>query len=61
MWYVCLIRIYKQIVQFKSIFILGTFQKEKIKPKSMDAIATQKYQKFKQAMGLSGDEDGSTD
>lgn len=37
------------------------FQKEKIKAKSNDAITLQKYQKFRQAMGLSGDEDASTD
>ncbi|KAG6453197.1 hypothetical protein O3G_MSEX008009 [Manduca sexta] len=35
--------------------------KEKIKVKGNDAITLQKYQKFRQAMGLSGDEDGSTD
>lgn len=37
------------------------FQKEKVKAKSNDAITLQKYQKFRQAMGLSGDEDASTD
>ncbi|XP_049875407.1 zinc finger and BTB domain-containing protein 24-like isoform X2 [Pectinophora gossypiella] len=35
--------------------------KEKIKAKSNDTITLQKYQKFRQAMGLSGDEDASTD
>ncbi|KAI8438692.1 hypothetical protein MSG28_011108 [Choristoneura fumiferana] len=35
--------------------------KEKMKAKSNDAITLQKYKKFQQAMGLSGDEDASTD
>ncbi|XP_075974388.1 uncharacterized protein LOC142975438 [Anticarsia gemmatalis] len=35
--------------------------KEKSKVKSNDALTLQKYQKFKQAMGVSGDEDASTD
>lgn len=32
-----------------------------MKAKSNDAITLQKYKKFQQAMGLSGDEDASTD
>ncbi|KOB55526.1 Uncharacterized protein OBRU01_25883, partial [Operophtera brumata] len=35
--------------------------KEKVKSKSNDVLTLQKLQKFRQAMGLSGDEDGSTD
>ncbi|XP_052737886.1 zinc finger protein 280A-like [Bicyclus anynana] len=35
--------------------------KEKVKAKSNDVVTIQKYQKFRQAMGLSADEDGSTD
>ncbi|CAG9581491.1 unnamed protein product [Danaus chrysippus] len=35
--------------------------KEKVKAKSSDALTLQKYQKFRQAMGLSADEDASTD
>ncbi|XP_026758813.2 zinc finger protein weckle-like [Galleria mellonella] len=35
--------------------------KEKLKVKNNDAITLQKYQKFRQAMGLSGDEESSTD
>ncbi|OWR47535.1 hypothetical protein KGM_203784 [Danaus plexippus plexippus] len=35
--------------------------KEKVKAKSNDALTLQKYQKFRQAMGLSADEDASTD
>ncbi|CAH2102341.1 unnamed protein product [Euphydryas editha] len=35
--------------------------KEKVKAKSNDAITQQKYQKFRQAMGLSADDNDSTD
>ncbi|KAJ0182417.1 hypothetical protein K1T71_001786 [Dendrolimus kikuchii] len=35
--------------------------KEKVKVKNNDTITLLKYQKFRQAMGLSGDEDASTD
>ncbi|XP_059051264.1 zinc finger protein weckle-like [Achroia grisella] len=35
--------------------------KEKVKAKSNDAITLQKYQKFRLAMGLSGEEEASTD
>ncbi|RVE48151.1 hypothetical protein evm_007211 [Chilo suppressalis] len=35
--------------------------KEKVKAKSNDLITLQKYQKFRQAMGLSADEDASTE
>ncbi|XP_045459350.1 zinc finger protein weckle-like [Melitaea cinxia] len=35
--------------------------KEKVKNKSNDAITLQKYQKFRQAMGLSADDNDSTD
>ncbi|CAG4954587.1 unnamed protein product [Colias eurytheme] len=35
--------------------------KEKVKAKSIDAITVQKYQKFRQAMGLSADEEASSD
>lgn len=49
--------------KYSSIFIcVHLFQKEKIKAKSNETVMIQKYQqKFKQAMGLSGDEDASTD
>ncbi|XP_061385842.1 zinc finger protein weckle-like isoform X1 [Danaus plexippus] len=47
--------------QEKEIRILYTIQKEKVKAKSNDALTLQKYQKFRQAMGLSADEDASTD
>lgn len=36
-------------------------QKEKVKAKSNDVLTLQKHKKFRQAMGLSGDEDASTD
>ncbi|XP_045781285.1 zinc finger protein 710-like [Maniola jurtina] len=35
--------------------------KEKVKAKNSDAVTQQKYQKFRLAMGLSADEDASTD
>ncbi|XP_038207734.1 zinc finger protein 691-like [Zerene cesonia] len=35
--------------------------KDKVKAKSIDAITVQKYQKFRQAMGLSADEEASSD
>lgn len=36
-------------------------QKEKVKAKSNDVLTLQKHKKFTQAMGLSGDDDASTD
>lgn len=36
-------------------------QKEKVKAKSHDVLSLQKHKKFRQAMGLSGDEEASTD
>ncbi|XP_045527773.1 zinc finger protein 461-like isoform X2 [Pieris brassicae] len=35
--------------------------KEKVKAKSVDTLTLQKYQKFRQAMGLSADEEASSD
>ncbi|CAK1540143.1 unnamed protein product [Leptosia nina] len=35
--------------------------KEKVKSKSIDTLTMQKYQKFRQAMGLSADEEASSD
>lgn len=54
---------HKHVQKFKGIFIwLRLFQKEKIKAKTNEHVMIQKYQqKFKQAMGLSGDDDASTD
>lgn len=53
----------KKINNDKSIFIyLPLLQKEKVKAKTNEAVMIQKHQqKFKQAMGLSGDEDASTE
>lgn len=63
----CLCRIMycKYILVIKVNILMYHFitrsQKEKVKAKSNDVLTLQKHKKFRQAMGLSGDEDASTD
>lgn len=66
MCYVCvrfINYIYKGFYENINAFLFQSLslQKEKVKTKSNDTITKQKYMKFRQAMGLSGEEDASTE